>query len=152
MPPLDLAGLRRGLASENTQKSPVLSVESQDIPKHQDSDWVCTRGQGCIGVRGASPQSSILRCNVDTLSCVDWTVNDSRKLRFILPGRLESSFAIRSVTSFVSVRDYWIGLGVEVTGSENLVVPGVIRRQLVMETRPCSNPFGGNFLRFRACQ
>jgi hypothetical protein len=38
------------------------------------------RLQGCIGARGASPQSSILRCNIDTLGCVDSTVNYSLKL------------------------------------------------------------------------
>ena len=50
--------------------------------------------QGCMGARGASPQSSILRCNVETLRCIAFTVNYSLKLCFILARRPVSQRAV----------------------------------------------------------
>jgi hypothetical protein len=47
-----------------------------------------------IGARGASPQSSILRCGVDTLPNVEPGVNYSVKLCFILTGRLVTQRAV----------------------------------------------------------
>src|SRR6516225_10378247 len=46
-------------------------------------DHAC-RLQGCIGARGASSQSSILHCSIETLSLVSLNVNYSFKLCFIL--------------------------------------------------------------------
>jgi hypothetical protein len=49
---------------------------------------------GYIGARGASPQNSILRCNIETLGCVAFTVNYSFKLCFILARRPVSQRAV----------------------------------------------------------
>src|SRR5271163_5082635 len=46
------------------------------------------RLQGCIGARGASPQSSILRCGVETLGWIAFNVNNPFKLCFIFVRRL----------------------------------------------------------------
>ena len=61
------------------------------------------RLQGCIGARGASPQSSILRCNIDTLGYVDFTVNYSFKLCFILARRLVSQRAVQALVIVVNL-------------------------------------------------
>ena len=44
--------------------------------------------QGRIGARGASPQCSILRCDLETLSWVELNINYLFRLCCILAGRL----------------------------------------------------------------
>src|SRR6516165_4671689 len=101
----------------------VLSKESGDSVPRTPWDfslWTCTGGnrpwagglpvggrtrrlQGCNGARGASPQSSILRCNIDSLGYVDFTVNYSFKLCFIHARRLLTQRAVQTLVTVVNL-------------------------------------------------
>ena len=61
------------------------------------------RLQGCIGARVASPQSSILHCSIDTLGCIDFTVNYSLKLCFILARRPVSQGTVQAPVIVVNL-------------------------------------------------
>src|ERR1700751_1566883 len=109
--------------TRNSRFSLVFIEESGDSVPRTPWDfslWACSGGdrpwagglpggdrtrrlQGCIGAQRASPQSSILRCNIDSLGYVDFTVNYSFKLCFILARRLVSQCAVQTLVTVVNL-------------------------------------------------
>ena len=72
------------------------------------------RLQGFIGARGASPQSSILRCSIEILGLVGLNVNYLFKVCFIFPGALVSQRAVQALVVVVKLdvfEDLPSGLG-----------------------------------------